>query len=71
MIPTTAAIETMRPLQNTPFRSISASGSNYNPRNTKCIPVDKILVFPELERNWEFFERLSTSGRSGYIEMVD
>jgi hypothetical protein len=40
-----------RPLQNAPFRSISASGSNFNPRNTQCIPVAKIIAFLELERN--------------------
>jgi hypothetical protein len=29
----------LRPLQNAPFFPISSSGSNYNPRNTQCIPV--------------------------------
>jgi len=41
----------MRPLQNAPFRSISASGSNFNPQNTQCIPAVKIVAFLELERN--------------------
>jgi hypothetical protein len=36
----------MRPLQNPPFCPISASGSNFNPQNTKCIPVVKIFAFP-------------------------
>jgi hypothetical protein len=38
-------------LHNVPFRPISASGSNFNPRNTQCIPVVKIIAFLELERN--------------------
>ena len=40
-----------RPLHNAPFCPISASGSNFNPRNTKCIPVVKIIAFLELEQN--------------------
>jgi len=40
-----------RPLQNVPFHPISASGSNFNPQNTQCIPVVKIIAFLELERN--------------------
>jgi hypothetical protein len=40
-----------RPLHNVPFRPISVSGSNFNPRNTQCIPVVKIFAFLELERN--------------------
>jgi len=42
---------TLRPLQNAPFRPISASGSNFNPRNIQYIPVVKIFAFLELERN--------------------
>jgi len=42
---------TLRPLQNAPFRPISASGSNFNPQNTQCIPAVKIFAFLELERN--------------------
>jgi len=34
----------LRPLQNAPFRPISASGSNFNPQNTQCIPVVKIFA---------------------------
>jgi hypothetical protein len=34
-----------RPLQNAPFCPISASGSNFNPQNTQCIPVVKIFAF--------------------------
>jgi len=39
----------MRPLQNPTFCPISASSSNFNPRNTQCVPVVKIIVFLELE----------------------
>jgi len=39
-----------RPLQNTPFCPISTSDSNFNPRNTQCIPVVKIFPFLELEQ---------------------
>jgi hypothetical protein len=35
-------------LQNTPFCPISASSSNFNPRNTQCIHVVKIIAFLEL-----------------------
>jgi hypothetical protein len=28
-----------------------ASDSNFNPQNTKCIPVVKIFVFLDLEQN--------------------
>jgi hypothetical protein len=41
----------MRPLQNAPFCSISALGSNFNPQNTQCIPVVKIFACLELEQN--------------------
>jgi len=39
-----------RPLKNTPFGPISVSGSNFNPRNTQCITVVKIIAFLELEQ---------------------
>jgi len=29
----------LRPLQNAPFCPIPASGSNFNPQNTQCIPA--------------------------------
>ena len=41
----------MRPLQNAPFCPISASGSDFNPRNIRYIPVVKILAFLDLEQN--------------------
>jgi hypothetical protein len=45
-----------RPLQNAPFCTIPVSGSNFNPRNTQCIPVVKIFAFLELEQNLTFFK---------------
>jgi len=38
----------VRPLQNVPFCQISASDSDFNSRNTKCMPAVKIFVFLEL-----------------------
>jgi hypothetical protein len=43
--------DVLRPLQNAPFCPITASGSNFNPRNTQCIPPVKIFAFLELEQN--------------------
>jgi hypothetical protein len=40
-----------RPLQNAPFCPISALDSNFNPQNTKCIPVVKIFACLEIEQN--------------------
>ena len=51
-------IPVQRPLQNAPFCPISASGSNFNPQNTQCIPAVKIFAFLELEQNWAFFKGL-------------
>jgi len=34
-----------------PFYSISASGSNFNPRNIKYIPVVEIFAFLDLDQN--------------------
>jgi len=47
-----------RPLKNAPFCQISASDSNFNPRNTQCIPLVKIIVFLELEQNRTFYKGL-------------
>jgi ribosomal protein L11 methylase PrmA len=44
------AEESLRPLQNLPFCSISVSASNFNPQNTNCIPAVKIFAFLELEQ---------------------
>ncbi len=43
--------EKVKPLQNAPFCPIPASGSNFNPQNTQCIPVVKIFACLELEQN--------------------
>jgi len=47
-----------RPLQNASFCPISVSGSNFNPRNTQCIPVVKISPFLEIEQKFTFFKGL-------------
>jgi len=48
----------LRPLQNAPFCPISVSGSNFNPRNTQCIPAVKIFAFLELKQKIAFFKGL-------------
>jgi len=64
-----------RPLQNAPFCPIPASGSNFNPQNTQCIPacpvgpadrtgVVKIIAFFGLEQNWTFFKGLALSNHT-------
>jgi hypothetical protein len=47
-----------RTLQIASFCPISASGSNFNPRNTQCIPVVKIIAFLEREQKYAFFKGL-------------
>ena len=49
----------MRLLQNTPFCPISASDSNFNPRNIAYIPVVKTFAFLDLEQNLPFFKGLN------------
>jgi len=48
----------VRPLQNGTFCPISASGSNFNPRNILYIPVVEIFAFLELEQKLPFFKGL-------------
>jgi len=48
----------MRPLQNGTFYPISASDSNFNPRNILYIPVVEIFAFLELEQKLPFFKGL-------------
>ena len=48
----------LRPLKNTLFCPISASGSDFNPQNTQCIPAAKIFASLDLEQNWTFFKGL-------------
>jgi hypothetical protein len=62
-----------RPLQNAPFCSISApalwnaqpiplgSSSNFNPRNTQCIPAVKFFAVFELKQNLTFFRGFMSS----------
>ncbi|MFH1954932.1 MAG: hypothetical protein ABIL06_25370, partial [Pseudomonadota bacterium] len=45
------ALKVSRPLQNAPFWPISASDSNFNPRNIQYIPVVEILAFLDLDQN--------------------
>jgi len=52
------ATDIVRPLQNGTFCPISASGSNFNPRNIQYIPVVKIFAFLELEQKSPFFKGL-------------
>jgi len=51
----------VRPLQNPTFCPISTSGSNFNPQNTQCIPVVKIIAFLELEQKSAFFKGLKVN----------
>jgi len=53
----------MRPLQNATFCPISASGSNFNPRNIQYIPVVEIFAFLELEQKLTFFKGLINIAR--------
>jgi len=46
----------LKPLQNSTFCPISASGSNFNPRNIQYIPVVEIFTFLELEQKLPFFK---------------
>jgi len=48
----------MRHLQNGTFCPISASASNFNPRNILYIPVVEIFAFLELEQKLLFFKGL-------------
>jgi len=47
-----------RPLQNGTFCPISASGSDFNPRNIQYVPVVEIFAFLELEQKLPFFKGL-------------
>jgi len=49
-----------RPLQNGTLCPISASGSNFNPRNIQYIPVVEIFAFLELEHKLPFFKGLAS-----------
>jgi hypothetical protein len=51
-------------LKNPLFCPITASGSDFNPQNTQCIPPVKIFTCLELEQNRTFFKGLVTSRRT-------
>ncbi|MCJ7687422.1 MAG: hypothetical protein MUO68_24375, partial [Desulfobacteraceae bacterium] len=40
------------------FSPISASGSDFNPQNTQCIPAVKIFAFLDLAKNFSFSDSL-------------
>jgi hypothetical protein len=54
-----------RALKNVPFCPIPLSDSNFNPRNTKCIPVVNPafggIVFLDLDQNRTFFKALGAA----------
>ena len=37
------------PERKRPFLPNSTSNQNFNPRNTQCMPVVKILIFPDID----------------------
>jgi len=57
----------MRLLKNAPFCPIPASGSNFNPQNTKCIPVVEIFAFLGLEQNGTFFKGLTIISLKDFV----
>jgi hypothetical protein len=58
----------VRPLKNGTFCPISASGSNFNPRNIQYIPAVKIFAFLELEQKLPFFKGLKVMEPTGGVE---
>ena len=42
------------PERKWPFLPISTSIQNFNPRNTQCMPVVKILIFLDLDKKFSF-----------------
>jgi hypothetical protein len=50
----------------------ASTGSNFNPRNTPCIPVVKIIAFLELKQNLTFCKGLivSTSGNRPTLKFI-
>jgi hypothetical protein len=49
------------------FSAISASGSDFNPQNTQCIPAVKIFAFLDLAKNFSFSDSLLVTG---HLEML-
>lgn len=53
------------------FFAISASGSDFNPQNTQCIPAVKIFAFLDLGKNFSFSDSLQgrySSGSRGWAK---
>jgi len=49
---------------------VSASGSNFNPRNIQYIPVVEIFAFLELEQKLPFFKGLKNMYATKFDELV-
>ncbi len=60
----------MRPLQNGTFCPLSASDSNFNPRNILYIPVVEIIAFLEFEQKLPFFKGLSILERYRTVKIA-
>jgi hypothetical protein len=60
----------VRPLQNAPFCPIPASGSNFNPQNTQCIPVVKIFAFLGLEPRLNIKNGFNWAGKIEHFSKV-
>jgi len=58
-------------LQNGTFCPISASGSNFNPRNIQYIPVVEIFAFLELEQKVEIFAFLELEQKLPFFKGLD
>ncbi len=50
------SVNVSKPLQNGTLCPISASGSNFNPRNILYIPVVEIIAFLELKHKLPLFK---------------
>jgi hypothetical protein len=59
-----------RPLQNGTLCRLSASGSNFNPRNIQYIPAVEIFAFLELEHKLPFFKGLFEKALRLFIPLI-
>ena len=50
------------PERKWPFLPISTSNQNFNPRNTQCMPVVKILIFPDIAGQTHLKKLASVAG---------
>jgi len=57
---------TVRPLQNTPFGPISASGSKFNPLNIKYIHTVKFFALLEREQKQMFCKGLVLISKNNF-----